>query len=339
VIRIHDDYAACFKAFGFPVVSALAIGSQPPAALAGDLCRLNDWLEAGRHADLHYMAQNSLIRANPSLLFPEARSLFIVVVPYWNRAMEARRMSQRGTLPALMARYAQGADYHRVIRRRLANLIPELATVCGRVVRGRAVVDSAPFLERAIARISGLGFVGRSSLLIHPDLGGFTFLGALLTDLAPEEIGLPVIVPETGFPSVFGRDFCGRCRRCIDACPTGAIGENHSVNAVRCLSRLSIEFRGDVPPEFHPSFSETIYGCDRCIEVCPYTKRFLRSEFDLGPLGRAWESRIPEVALEEALAWSEGEFCRWFEGTAVMRLGYAAFLRNIRLHLAAQRGG
>jgi len=209
------------------------------------------WLEHGFAGEMAYLERGAAKRADSRLPFPGARSAIVVALDYGGREPAGP-----------VARYARGDDYHEIMTARLDELHAWLARECGHEVPGRAYVDTAPILERDLARRAGLGWIGKNTMLINPRRGSFFFLGALFVDLGLE--------PDTPFDA----DRCGSCTRCLDACPTDAFVEPHVMDARRCISYLTIEHRSDIAAELQPFVGEMLYGCDVCQDVCPWNVRF-----------------------------------------------------------------
>ncbi len=246
---------------GFDLVGVTTLGPVETAT-AND-----DWLARGFAGDMEYLHRGAGKRRNTTLPFDGARSAIVVGLDYGGRAP---------TGP--VARYARGDDYHDVIERKLRALHEWIETAVGRNIAGKAYVDTGPILERDLARRAGLGWFGKNTNLLHPRLGSFFFIGALLT-----ELDLPADAP-------FEADRCGTCTRCIDACPTGALVEPRVLDANRCISYLTIEAKGEIPEEFRKSTGSLIYGCDICQDVCPWNVRF------------AQQPKVPEFAPRAVLA-------------------------------------
>jgi epoxyqueuosine reductase len=284
------------------------VGIAPATATDG-FDRLQDWLARGYGGEMRYMSAHGDARRHPASILPTVRSVVMVSLNYASRSAEPAGASK-------IARYARGEDYHHVLRAKLKEL---LAWIRGELpeVQGRAVVDTAPLLERDFARRAGLGWFGKNTMLIHPRVGSYTFLGALLLD-----VELPADEP-------FRADHCGTCTRCLDACPTGAFAGPGWLDSRLCISYLTIELRGPIPEEMRPEIGEWIFGCDVCQEVCPWNRK--------APAGS-----VPELAPREEmiapdlvgwLALTEEEFRRRFRDTALLRTGRAGLLRNIAIVL------
>ncbi|WP_126455902.1 tRNA epoxyqueuosine(34) reductase QueG [Sulfuriflexus mobilis] len=275
---------------------------------------LHDWLAKGLHGEMDYMAKHGSKRTRPAELEPGTQRVISVRMDYLpdaNAMQENLNEAQR----AYVSRYALGRDYHKLMRNRLQKLATQISGEIGEFGY-RAFVDSAPVLEKAIAAKAGLGWVGKHSNLINSDAGSWFFLGELYTDLA-----LPV---DDSTP-----DHCGTCTTCMDVCPTQAIIEPYVVDARRCISYLTIELHGPIPPELRPLIGNRIYGCDDCQLYCPWN-RFaeLTPEADFQP-----RHQLDAIGLVEAFGWDEETFLRHTEGSAIRRIGHERWLRNIAVAL------
>ncbi|MBX3692497.1 MAG: tRNA epoxyqueuosine(34) reductase QueG [Dokdonella sp.] len=283
--------------------------------LDADEVHLLDWLAAGRHGEMAYMEKHGTRRSRPAELQPGTLRVISVRMDYlaadaregWEVLGDASR--------AYVARYALGRDYHKLMRNRLQKLAERIAEAIG-PFGYRAFVDSAPVLERALARDSGLGWIGKHTCLISREAGSWFFLGELYTDLP-----LPVDAPVGAH--------CGTCTRCIDICPTQAIVAPYQVDARRCISYLTIELSGPIPPELRRPIGNRIFGCDDCQLVCPWNK-YARPT---GESGFAVRHGLDDSALVDLFAWSEAEFGQRTEGSAIRRTGYTGWLRNIAVAL------
>jgi epoxyqueuosine reductase len=275
-----------------------------PAGEADDFGRLRDWLDHGFAGDMAYMGRHGEARRHPASILPEVRSVIMVAVNY-------KPAEPKGGTGARVARYARGADYHDVLRQRLRQL---LVWIQGQVPGcvGRAVVDTAPLLERDFARRAGLGWIGKNTMLLNKQLGSYFFLGALLMDL-----DLRADPPHA-------TSHCGSCTACLDACPTQAFVGPGQLDARRCISYLTIELRGPMPPELRPKVGDWLFGCDMCQEVCPWNRKAPTAD----------ETVIlpnPDLASldpAELLILSADDFRRRFQGTALTRAKRAGLLRN-----------
>jgi epoxyqueuosine reductase len=282
------------RALGFDLVGITS--AAPPAHASA----YEQWVADGFHGELAYMARNADKRVSPTLYFPAARSAIVVGLNYYTGDHDSARTGR-------IARYAWGErDYHGLIGDKLKELAAFIAEEGGRVL---SAVDTGPILERDLAQRAGLGFIGKHTNLISRQLGNWIFLGEILTDLE-----LPPDVPE--------REYCGTCRRCLDACPTRAIVAPYRLDARLCISYLTIELKGSIPIELRPLIGDRIFGCDDCLEVCPWN-RFARQS----PVREFQRRDLP--ALTEFLAWDEAKFKAFFRGTPIYRLKRRGFLRNV----------
>lgn len=282
-----------------------------------------EWLQAGHHADMDWIARDVDRRTDPRVWRPECRSMVVVGVSYFMQNPSPRLAED--PLRGKIARYAWGRDYHKVIGKRLKQL--------GQWVQQRdpaAVVqsfnDARPVMEHDAALAAGLGFIGRNTLLIHPDYGSMLFLGGLLLswELEPDP-------PTPGEGSQFqGKADCGQCRRCLTACPTHAFPAAYILNSRLCISYQTIENRGEIPVELRPKLGKWIFGCDVCQEVCPWVKRYSR-------MSRApWLEPVPDrmaPRLDELAALDESGFLARFAGTPLMRTKRRGLLRNVAVAL------
>ena len=285
---------------------------------------LRDWLAAGRHADMAWMERTAAKRLDPGLVLPGARSVIMLGVNYWPGALR-----QDGPV---WARYALHEDYHDTIKPALVaagRVLEELYGVSGEDYR--YYVDTGPVLERGWAAKSGLGFAGKNAMLISRRHGNWLFLAALLTriELAPDA---PVRRQQSGFadPGLL----CGKCTRCLDACPTRAFAAPGVVDSHRCISYLTIEHKGVIPREMRAGIGRHIYGCDVCLEVCPWN-RFAQEGRRLLLAARF---ELPRLALAELLALTPVSFATTFRKTAIKRLKLAGLLRNACV-VAGNSGG
>jgi epoxyqueuosine reductase len=283
--------------------------------IAADEERLMRWLERGRHGAMDYMQRHGRRRARPQELIPGTLRVIAARMDYLPpRARDADEVLADPDL-GYVSRYALGRDYHKVLRGRLAQLADKIRAHSASRSH-RVFVDSGPILEKAFARDAGLGWIGKHTNLLHRHAGSWFFLGEILTDLP-----LPVDVPAT--------NHCGTCRACIDVCPTGAIVAPYELDATRCISYLTIELRTAIPEVYRKALGNRIYGCDDCQLVCPWNKfaRFSQ-EHDFTP-----RHALDEARLVELFAWSEEEFLERTAGSAIRRIGYECWLRNIAVAL------
>jgi epoxyqueuosine reductase len=274
------------------------------------------WIAKGYHGEMGYMARADRVerRENPAAILPEVRSVVCVGLNYYpgpppgDLADDASR--------GLIASYAWGLDYHELMLPRLE----ELAALVRAEAEGatRAYVDTGPILERAYAARAGLGFIGKNTCLINPRMGSWLFLGEILTDATLEPT-----------PSET-RVSCGTCRRCLDACPTGALVAPRVLDARRCISYLTIELKDAIPPDLRPLMGNRIYGCDVCQRVCPW-QRFAGPTREQGLLAQVPDRAAPP--LIQTMRMSEEKFQRRYAGTPILRVGRARLLRNVAVAL------
>ena len=284
---------------------------------------LSRWLAAGFHGDMDYMARHRALRTQPQALVPDTVSAVMVTVDYapddadWvERAWATLADGER----AYVSRYALGRDYHKVVRGRLAQLARRLQQEIG-PFGWRAFCDSAPVMEVELARRAGLGWRGKHTLLLSREGGSMRFLGTLYTDLP-----LPAHAPAA--------DHCGRCTACIDACPTAAIVAPYRLDARRCVSYLTIEAKGAIPEPLRTAIGNRIYGCDDCQLACPWNKYAQRSslpDFDVR------EGLGGTATLLALWSWDEPQWLRRTEGSAIRRIGWRRWRRNLAVALGNAR--
>ncbi|HET8942212.1 MAG TPA: tRNA epoxyqueuosine(34) reductase QueG [Rudaea sp.] len=295
------------------------LGFQQVGIAATDLARdeahLLNWLDAGHHGEMDYMQRHGVKRSRPPDLHPGTVRVICVRMDYDPpEARDAWEVLDDAGL-GYVSRYALGRDYHKLMRVRLQKLADRITASIGDFGY-RAFVDSAPVLEKALARNAGLGWIGKHTLLLNSRAGSWFFLGELFTDLP-----LPVDEPAT--------DHCGTCMRCIEVCPTQAIIGPQQLDARRCISYLTIELRGSIPIELRPLMGNRIYGCDDCQLVCPWNK-FAQKSAEPDFIAR---NGLDAASLTQLFAWSEEEFLKRTEGSAIRRIGYECWLRNIAVAL------
>ncbi len=283
--------------------------------LGEDEAYLADWLGQGLYGTMEWMARHGAMRARPQELLPGTVRVISVGLDYGHKDDAAAWATLDDAERAYVARYALGRDYHKLMRNRLQKLAGRIATEIG-PFGYRVFVDSAPVLERALARNAGLGWIGKHTCLIDKDGGSWFFLGEIYIDLP-----LPVDAPASAH--------CGSCTRCIDICPTAAIIAPHRLDARRCISYLTIEHEGAIPLEMRPLMGNRIYGCDDCQLVCPWNKFARRTD---EPDFRA-RNDLDTATLPELFAWDEDEFLRRTEGSPIRRSGHERWLRNIAVAL------
>src|ERR687885_2785644 len=299
--RILEEKA---RAAGFDLV-----GVARAEPLARGARRLKEWQEAGMAADMGYMRRPVGLLSNPRRLQKSARSVVSLGVSYYPG--EHPENSEDG---GRVARYAWGADYHSVIKERLRSLRAELEETLGCRIKARAFTDAVPLLERSAAQHAGLGFFGRNSCLINGEVGSYFFIADLIVDLD--------LVPDPP-----GSGTCGRCTRCMDRCPTGAIKAPGVVDARLCISYLTIENKGEIPRGLRRAVGDWAFGCDVCQEVCPYNKR--KATVSRWPEFSAGAGAGPYLKITEVLGMrTDEEFEERFGGTPLTRPGRSGLLRN-----------
>ena len=283
------------------------VGISKAGRLDDEARRLEAWLNRGLHGQMHYMAKHFDKRVDPRRLVPGAKSVVSLLYNYYP---EQRRQDPEAPK---ISRYAYGKDYHYVLKPKLKSLLQFLREQIGEI-EGRCFVDSAPVLERDWARRSGNGWVGKNTLLIHPKAGSYFFLAELIIDLE--------LTPDGPM-----KDYCGTCRRCIEACPTDAIApEGYLVDGSKCISYLTIELREAIPDEFRGTMENWMFGCDICQEVCPwnrFSKPHQEPAFEPHP-------QLLDMTKREWKELTEETFRQVFRKSAVKRTKYEGLKRNIR---------
>ena len=284
-----------------------------PAVPAPGYPHVLSWLEAGHHAGMEYMSRQAAPREHPRNVLEGVRSVVVVSIVYGAKTPENESPpSTRGKV----ARYARGRDYHRVVWDKLELLLEWLRSQCP-TIQGRAVADTAPLLERDFARLSGIGWIGKNTMLISRRLGSFTFLGALLVDA------------ELTCDPPHRQDHCGTCTRCLDACPTQAFAGPYQLDSRRCISYWTIEHRGMIPDDHATALDGWVFGCDICQDVCPWNRK--------APSGR-------EPDLDARPEWTDPDLIEWLtmgadewkatlKGTALERARRAGLVRNAAIVL------
>lgn len=277
--------------------------------------RLLNWLKLGRQGEMHYMESHGTRRSRPQELQSGTLRVISARLDYLPGQAADSEAVMHDPRRGFISRYALGRDYHKVLRSRLQKLAERIESRVG-PFQYRAFTDSAPVLEKALAEKAGLGWIGKHTNLIDRQTGSWFFLGELYTDLP-----LPVDAP--------AENHCGTCHACLDVCPTRAIVAPYELDARRCISYLTIELRGSIPVELRPLIGNRIYGCDDCQLVCPWN-RFARptTEPDFAP-----RHGLDAPELIRLFFWTEEEFLKYTEGSAIRRIGYECWLRNIAVAL------
>ncbi len=285
-----------------------ACGITRPQRLENDSAHLLKWLEEGNHGSMAYMANHFEKRVNPAELVEGAKSVISVLLNYYTE------QEQEDPQAPIISKYALGKDYHFVLKDRLFKLLEyvqkELAPC-----EGRAFVDSAPLLEKAIAREAGLGWIGKHTLLIHPRMGSYVFIGELIIDL------------ELTYDEPFGNNLCGSCSRCMDSCPTGAIISPLRLDARRCISYLTIETKKAIPEPQTKTLSNRLVGCDICQQVCPWNSRAIQNDA---------EEFLPKPELlamtrQDWMMLDKSLYNKLFKGSAAKRAGYTRIKKTLEL--------
>jgi epoxyqueuosine reductase len=269
--------------------------------------RLDEWLSQDYHGDMSYMANHFDKRVDPRLLVPGAKSVISLAYNYYSNVRQIDPEAPQ------ISMYAYGKDYHKVVKKKLQQMLEWMKTSFGNI-NGRVFVDSAPVLERDWARRSGLGWMGKNTLIIHPKKGSWFFLADIITDL------------EMVYDQQLS-DYCGTCTRCIDACPTEAIHEDgYLMDGSKCISYLTIELKKKLPLEYKDKMENWMFGCDICQQVCPWN-RFAESHSEPAFLPK---EKLISMSKEEWHDLSEPLFDELFEGSAVKRTKYEGLKRNIK---------
>ena len=296
------------------------------AEMPGHAAEFRDWLDRGDAGEMNYLARDSERRCDPREILPDAKTVIVLALNYFQGAHKTHPV-EAGVSPAgvatkkiaagtrvttatgRIARYARGDDYHKLIERKLAVIDQFLRQRAG---RQKCFVDTGPMLERDHAAAAGIGWHGKSTMLLNRELGTWFFLAEILTTL---EFA----------PDAAKKNYCGRCTRCIDACPTGALTAPHQMDARRCISYLTIELKGPIPTELRPLIGDRIYGCDDCLDACPWN-RFAKVSRET-----AFAMR-PEVAamnLRDYLSLDDNKFRRLFRNSPIKRTKRRGLLRNV----------
>ncbi len=291
------------REIGFDAIRIAAPDSIP---LAPE--RLKEWIEAGHHASMDWMADTAERRADPRILWPEVRSIILLGVNYGPTAdpLAALSSKDRGSISI----YARNRDYHDVIKGKLKEIAGFLAAKAASDVK--VFVDTAPVMEKPLAEAAGLGFQGKHTVIVSREFGNWLFLGAIFTTAE-----LPVDGPE--------QNHCGSCRRCLDICPTDAFPAPFQLDARRCISYLTIEHKGHIPEELRTGIGNRIFGCDDCLAVCPWNK-FAQASREAKLMQREDLAALP---LAELARLDDPSFRTRFSGTPIKRTGRDRFIRNV----------
>jgi len=307
--KLTDDIKCWGKELGFQQVGI----SDIELSKAEDI--LLDWLEKGYHGDMDWMEKHGTKRSRPDELVPGTLRVISVRLDYLPEPMEKSTTLLEQPSKAYISRYALGRDYHKLMRKRLQQLADRISKASDNL-GFRVFVDSAPVLEKAIAEKAGLGWIGKHTNLLQKQIGSWFFLGELYINLP-----LPIDTP--------AENHCGSCTSCLDVCPTNAFIAPYKMDARKCISYLTIENKGAIPESLRSQMGNRIYGCDDCQLFCPWN-RFAEetTEQDFNP-----RHNLNDVQLLELFNWNEEEFLSNLEGSAIRRIGYDAWLRNISVAL------
>ena len=351
VFQVSTALKNLLEAQGFSVAACLDLQSQN---LDFDMMALEKWLAQGAHAQMHFMQENKQARHDSTFILAHARTAVSVLVPYaTGERIRVGKGSPQGAsytsaiepLPEslanrqLVARYARGKDYHKVIKNHFSAALEAFALKAPQSFTYRVVVDSIPFLDRAHARLAGLGFIGKNTMLIRPGLGSYFFIATALLSLTPQELCEPFGAAQNGETSNTSRANpiakldCGACQKCMDACPTQALPRPYFLDANKCLSYLSIEHRDVISEQYLPFFADTLYGCDICQQACPYNY----STLDLVRIKelRSVHPPLTQISVLKVARMSQQNYEEWFGGTAMTRAKYSGLVRNALYHLYA----
>jgi epoxyqueuosine reductase len=266
------------------------------------------WLDEGQHASMSYLASRFEERTDPATYFPGAKSIICVAINY-HATLQPPDPSDSNAVPGKVARYALGQDYHEIIKSRLHQLADWLRTQAP--CESRCSVDTAPVMEKELAARAGIGWLGKNTCIINEQIGSWLLLGEILTTLS-----LPIDQPAT--------DRCGSCRRCLEACPTGAITAPYELDARKCISYLTIEHRGDIDESLQPQIGEWLYGCDICQDVCPWNSKAIETT------DTAFAPRFTTGTLDaaEVMNWDHDRYAQTLRRSAMKRVKLPQLKRN-----------
>lgn len=280
-------------------------GISSSRVLNEDIVNFEKWLNLGLHAEMHYLAKNTDVRKNPELLVDNAKTVISLILNYKPEELDYKH-------EFYIAKYARGLDYHHVMKSKMRKLLLEIEKHYPDI-KARVFTDSAPVLERAFARNSGLGFIGKNTCLIQDQRGSYFFIGEIVCDYI-SDYDLPVNIG------------CGNCSLCIDACPVGALSEN-GLDANKCVSYQTIENSGDIPDKVASKITNQAFGCDICQNVCPYNKNaVISSHLEFNPL-----EKIMDLNIEYLQEISNSQFNKKFADTSLQRAGRKKLIENFKL--------
>jgi len=281
------------------------VGISKATELTKEAKHLENWLNRGMHGQMHYMEKNFDLRIDPRKLVPGAKSVVSLLFNYYSNQIQTDCTAPK------ISKYAYGEDYHFVVKSKLNAMFLKIKEQIGEI-EGRVFIDSAPVLDKAWAQKSGLGWIGKNSNLINKKSGSFFFIAALIIDLELEPDG-PV------------KDYCGTCKRCIEACPTDAIVDNHIVDGSKCISYFTIELKDALPANMNSNFENWMFGCDICQDVCPWN-RFSKPNKEMAFQPK---KELLEMNKQEWIELTEETFNFIFKNSAVQRTKYQGLKRNI----------
>jgi len=277
--------------------------------------RLNEWLDLGYHADMDYMGKHGTMRYRAEELVPGTKRIICLRMDYFNPELTTLSSLEDGE-QAYIARYALGRDYHKLVRKRLAQLSKAVAELIGPFGH-RVFVDSAPVLEKPLAQKAGLGWQGKHTLLINRKQGSWFVLGEIFVDLP-----LPIDPP-------YEKDHCSRCESCMTVCPTAAFPQPYVLDANRCIAYLTIEHKGSIPADIRPLIGNRVFGCDDCQLACPWNRSPAATvEEDFKP-----RHGLDQAQLAELFMWTEEAFLKRTEGSPIKRAGFEGWQRNLAIGL------
>jgi len=282
--------------------------------LSQDQRYLEKWLEKGYHGEMKYMERHGKKRSRPAELVQGTKRIISLSMNYLPENYNGLELLEEDK-KAFVSGYARGRDYHKIMRSRLKKLVSKIKVHSSH--ENRVFVDSAPVLEKALAQKAGLGWIGKNTLLLNKNAGSYFFLGEIYTDLE-----LPINEPKIV-------NHCGSCTSCMDVCPTKAFEGPNQLDARKCISYLTIEYKGSIKEELRPMMGNRIFGCDDCQIFCPWNK-FLKitDEADFKP-----RHNLDDIDLSNLFMWSEEEFLEKTQGSPIRRAGYESWLRNIAIAL------
>lgn len=346
--KIKPKFLKIFKNTDFIGVFDLANSSLPLTALNSDISFFETWLKNNKHAGMKFLEKNLDARKNPAYILDNVKTAIVFLFPYAHGHrvrrrkeldaavkprddnLQAARFSESLYEKKLISKYTYAKDYHKTIKKKLIEYAEALQKDLNQSFDYRPVVDSIPFFERAHARETGLGFIGKNTLLIRPGIGSFFFIGTLLTSL---DVSIFADLFDKKNP-IFSLS-CGDCRKCLDACPTQALEEKFTLNANKCLSYLTIEHRDIIETKYLNKLNKTIYGCDICQDVCPYN--FVTQDVSMLNEFKKIHPPLLTLTAEEIATMTEIQYQTWFGGTAMTRAKYEGLVRNALYYLFANK--